>query len=286
MPIIQSLLGGLTEGGGSSPELSPWVPDTAIPDGYDPSGWKILMNTFDKKIDSGAWNSSENNVNRNNFGNTGNSNFRNANLVNNGAINRTSFGDGTGLYLDFFLKTGVTKLAIVDGTSENLDPTQHTNYLIYDLVESSGSESIYEILRRLDHYQQYAPEFQGNDSVWGNPSVLNHTAGINGYSGLLSSQGGVDFLTNDSQTPDKICIMGINQDSDNDIQALCAFSGNLNSGKGDSWRGDNPAQTFWSYWGHDFHSNSREQRIGFSLQTTPGVASGAGWAGAVYLLAF
>src|SRR5690606_29758822 len=96
-----------------------------------------------------------------------------------------------------------------------------------------------------------------------------------GYSGLLSDSDGTGFITNNAglPTPDKFCVMGINRDSDNDIQALCAFSGNLQSGKSDSWRGVSPAQTFWSYWGHDFHSNSQVQRIGNSLQTAPGVVN-------------
>lgn len=71
--------------------------------------------------------------------------------------------------------------------------------------------------------------------------------------------------------------MGINRDSDNDIQALAAFWGNLQTGKGDSWRHLNVSQTFWTYWGNDFHVSSKTQRIGASLQTTPGVTTNASW---------
>ena len=109
---------------------------------------------------------------------------------------------------------------------------------------------------------------------------------------MLSASGGTGFSAfNRAGTnlglPGRFCVMGINRDSDNDIQALCAFFGNLQTGKGDSWRGDNPEQTFWSYWGQDFHSNSQTQRIGASLQTYPGVTTaGASWTGPVYLVAF
>ena len=82
--------------------------------------------------------------------------------------------------------------------------------------------------------------------------------------------------------------MGINRDSDNDIQALAAYRGNLSvgNGKADAWRNQNPAQTFWSYWGDDFHSSSQSQRIGSHYQTSPGVATGASWSGNVYLLTY
>ena len=70
--------------------------------------------------------------------------------------------------------------------------------------------------------------------------------------------------------PDKFVIWGINRDSDNDTQVLCAYSGNLQSGKADSWRGGTPAQTFFSYWGNDWHSDSTYQTISGSSQTQPG----------------
>jgi hypothetical protein len=81
--------------------------------------------------------------------------------------------------------------------------------------------------------------------------------------------------------------MGINRDGDNDIQALCSYSGNLLSGKGDSWRNNSPAETFWSYWGNDFHTNSQQQRPGREKGTNPGIGDGvASYTGPVYLLAF
>lgn len=226
------------------------------------------------------------------MGSPGTSTFMTMNETSTGASSRTNIGDGVGLYSAFFNKTNITKIAFIDG-SGGLDPTSNTNYLIYDLVESTGEESINDILKRLDIYQRDSPPFQNNDSIFGTPSVVNFTAGTNGYSGLLSSSGGTGFKTTTNgmpggtpQIPDKFAVMGINRDSDNDIQALSAFWGNLNTGKGDSWRGDDPQQTFWSYWGNDFHSNSQTQRIGASYQTSPGVATGAAWTGNVYLVAF
>jgi hypothetical protein len=158
-------------------------------------------------------------------------------------------------------------------------------------VESTQAESIYNILDRLDRFQQTASLFHNNDNiVWTASSARFHSAGENGYSGLLVASGGTAFRTNTipPAIPTRFVVMGINLQSDNDIQALCAFTGSLStsSGKGDSWRNDNPLQTFWSYWGNDFHSNSQTQRIGNSLQTTPGIPTGASYTGSVYLLAY
>jgi hypothetical protein len=167
-----------------------------------------------------------------------------------------------------------------------LDPTTHSRYSIFDLVESTGAESIYDILDRLDRYQETATNFANNDTVWGSPSVLNHTAGTNGYSGTLSSSSS-PFVDQGGATCDKFCVMGINRDSDNDIGSLAFFSGNLGTGKGDSWRGLDPAQTFWSYWNDDFHTNSQVQRIGNQATTTPGISTGVtNYTGTIYVLAF
>ena len=221
------------------------------------------------------------------FANIGTTGFRGANFQSSGAANRTSFGSGSGVYANFFLKTGITKIALVDGSGTLSDPTSNTNYLMYDLVSSTGSETIYDIIRRLDYYMETSALFHGNDSVYGNPAVTDFTAGINGYSGLLVSNGGTVFRDSSSNIPDKFAIMGINRDSDNDIQALCSYSGNLQSGKGDSWRGNSPSETFWSYWGNDFHSNSQTQRPGSTSQTNPGIADNVSASDVpVYLLAF
>lgn len=241
-------------------------------------GWEISMLVTGKKTAlSGA--------RQTNLGSPGSSTFENITAASTGASARNSFASGEGLYSAFFNQTNITKVAFVDGSSSSLDPTQHTNYLVYDLVESTDTESIAAILKRLDLYQKNSAAFHNNDSVWGANSVKNHTAG---YSGTLASSGGTGFKTNDNFVPDRFALMGINRDSDNDIQALAAYRGNLSttSGKGDAWRGENPLQTFWSYWGHDFHSSSSTQRIGSSYQTSPGVATGATWSGNVYLLTY
>jgi uncharacterized repeat protein (TIGR02059 family) len=241
-------------------------------------GWEISMLVTGKKIAlSGSRQTS--------LGSPGSSAFENITAASTGASAKSSFGSGEGLYSAFFNQTNITKVAFVDGSSSSLDPTQHTNYLIYDLVESTDSESIAAILKRLDIYQKSSAAFHNNDSVWGANSVKNHTAG---YSGTLASSGGTGFKTNDNYVPDRFALMGINRDSDNDIQALAAYRGDLSttSGKADSWRGENPSQTFWSYWGHDFHSSSITQRIGSSYQTSPGVATSATWTGNVYLLTY
>ena len=251
------------------------------------AGWEISMLVSGKKTPLSS------NVSRQTaLGSPGTSTFPNITSASTSASSKSNFGNGEGLYSAFFNQTNITKVAFVDGSSSSLDPTQHTNYLIYDLVESTGSESIFQILKRLDNYQRTASGFQGNDSVWGSNSVLNHTAV---YSGTLAASGGTGFKTNTAgmsgsipQIPDRFALMGINRESDNDIQALAAYWGNLSvtSGKGDSWRNEDPYQTFWSYWGNDFHSNSQTQRIGASYQTSPGVSQGASWTGNVYLLTY
>lgn len=250
------------------------------------TGWQIQMQVTGKKtaLSAGA--------RQTNLGSPGSATFPTITATSTNAGSKTSFASGEGLYSAFFNQTGITKVAFVDGTGNSLDPTTHTNYLVYDLVESTGAESFYAILKRLDEYQRTATAFQNNDTVWGGNSVLNHTAG---YSGTLSASGGTGFKTTTSgmtggvaQIPDRFVVMGINRESDNDIQALAAYWGNLSttSGKADSWRGQDPFQTFWSYWGNDFHTSSSTQRIGNSTQTAPGVATSATWTGEVYLMAY
>lgn len=257
-------------------------------------GWNILMMYTGKKLASSTWTATGTpaiNTLRTSMGSPGTSTFMTMNSGTTGATSRNNIGDGQGLYSAFFNLTNISKIALVDGSSSSLNPAAHANYLVYDLVESTGAETINDILKRLDIYQRDAAQFQGNDTVWGNPSVLNHTAGTNGYSGLLTASGGTAFKAfsragADQGLPGRFAVMGINRDSDNDIQALCAYSGNLQTGKGDGWRGQNPEQTFWSYWGDDFHTDSRVRRIGNQLQSAPGVAVQCTHTGDVYLLAY
>ena len=262
--IVSSGVGG----GGGAPTI--FVPDVDT-SGITTSGWQILMATNGLK--SGESTSDP-------FARIGTTGFREANFQSSSAINRTAFGAGRGVYANFFLKTGITKIALVDGSGTLSDPASNTNYLIYDLVGSTGAETIYDIIRRLDYYMQTNAQFDTNDVLYGSPAVTD-------FSGLLTSNGGTVFRDSNSNIPDKFVIMGINRDGDNDIQALCSYSGDLLSGKGDSWRNNSPAETFWSYWGHDFHSDSTIQRPGFQRQTNPGISDNVtSYTGPVYLLAY
>ena len=239
------------------------------------------------------------------FGSLGSSSFKSATANSTGANARTSFGDGFGLYNAFFTQTNITKLALVSGDGSATDPTSHIHYVVYDLVDTgTGSETLYEIIDRLDTFNKNNPSWHRNDNLYGSPSVTNFTAGTTGYSGLLTSSGGnfttspvvcrrddydcdYDYDSSANVVPDKICIWGVNRDYDNDVQVLCAYSGNLTSGKGDRWRGENPSQTFWSYWGNDWYRNSTLETISAGVETHPGIATNAtGYTGTIYLMAF
>jgi hypothetical protein len=247
-----------------------------------PSTWEILMFTTGNKGSSGGQgNSTE-------FGNTGSSTWESITASSTGADDRTSFNDGAGLYNAFFTKTGITQIALVDGTGSLSDPTSNTNYLIYDLVESgTGNETIYEILYRLDQYNLNNSSWAANDTLFGADSCTDFTAGT-AKSGTLSSQGGSWEANNANPSGSKqlseFHIWGVNRDSDNDTQVLCACTANLQTGKADSWRGSNPDETFWSYWGNDWHSNTQSQTISRGKQTDPGVVTGETAVG-VYLIA-
>ena len=240
--------------------------------------WKIIMRTSGKKNQTSVGTS---------FGNPGTSTFRSITASSTGASSRTSFGDAVGLYDAFFTKTGITKIALVSGDGNVGSITSHSQYIIYDLVESSGSESLYDIIKRLDEYNRVNASWANNDSLFGASSVINFTAGTNGYSGTKVGSSTAGIATEDGVTPDKFCIWGINRDSDNDTQVLCAYSGHLQAGKGDQWRGGQPKQSFWSYWGNDWHSNSVSQTIGAATQSNPGIGDSVStYVGDIYLMAF
>ena len=248
------------------------------------SPWQIIMRTSGTKTTSGLAS----------FGNPGSSTWRSCTASSTGANGRTAIGSAVGLYNAFFTQTGITKIALVSGDGSISDPTSHSHYIVYDLVGSgTGSETLNQIIKRLDVFIQngsggLASNWGRDDSLFQSSSVTNFTGGTNGYSGLRTSSGG-SFRTNNNNIPDKFCIWGVNNDSDNDTQVLCAYSGTLavGNGKSDSWRGNNPSHTFWSYWGNDWHSTITGQTIGAGKQTDPGIASGATsyYNGNVYLLA-
>ena len=76
-----------------------------------------------------------------------------------------------------------------------------------------------------------------NASGYTSPSVNQITGNSNGYSGTLSASGG-GWQANNGNTPDRFVYWGINTDSDDDTQALCAFDGNLANGKMDAFGED------------------------------------------------
>ena len=80
-------------------------------DVYQPSNWVIIMMTAGQK-----------DRNSNALGNPGSSGWRNITANSTGANNRTAFGDGEGLYDGYFTATGVTKVALVNGTGNLQDP--------------------------------------------------------------------------------------------------------------------------------------------------------------------
>lgn len=258
-------------------------------------GWEVLLRYNGKKITTADWNSAISSSLKNSFASLGSSGFKTGSSTNTGASLRNNLGDGVGLYNAFFTKTNISRVAFVDGTSNSNDPTTHTNYLIYDLVQTNVTESMFGIISRLDSYLSSSVSIAANDTVWTTSSVANLTAGANGYSGILVASGGAAFKTTTlgmpgliPNYPNRFVVAGINFDSDNDIQMICAFSGSLafGNGKGDSWRLLNPAQTFWSLWGDDFHTDTRLRGPARSMQTTPGVATGASYTGSVYVLAY
>ena len=212
---------------------------------------------------------------------------------------RNSFGSADGFYEGFFTTKNITKLALVDGTSTSLtDLTSNTNYIIYNLVESSGTETMFQILDRLDTYA-INNNMANTDASGGftSPSVINFTAGTNGYSGLYSARSSETAFGVTSKTfPDKICVWGINIDSDDDVQVFAAYWGDLKSGKGDGWRFLTPNETLWSLWGNDWHNETKNRTISAlsnppnhhtSIQTSPGInAAVSTYTGAVYLLGY
>ena len=235
------------------------------------------MKANSKANHSSGWNSTAGNSD---FAYTGNSMFMSATAGSSGsaptnANTRSTFSHGYGVYDAFFNKTQITKVALVNGNGDLSDPTSNTRYLVYDLVGSTGTESFYDIIKRLDAFNRNNSNWAGStyDGYYSSDSVTNFTKGKSGS--LVQDSG--HYKCSSGNTPSSFCIWGINNDSDNDTQVLCAYSGNLTSGKGDSWRGNNPQQTFWSYWGNDWHSNSQQQTISVASQTSPGWATNASY---------
>ena len=244
---------------------------------YGVGGWGILLKTSGAKKSSSnmgpPWNMY-----------LGNMGFKNMSVISAGG--KKNIGDAEGFYEGFFKMKNITKLALIDGTAGNLkDITQNNNFIIYDLVESSGNETMYEILNRLDTYAGNN-QIARNDNIFSNSKVTDFTAGPNGYSGTWSNRSSTNPFGS-TIVPDKICVWGINRDSDNDTQIFATYNGDLQRGKGDSWRGTQPPDTLWSLWGNDWHSSSSSQTVSRTIQTTPGINQRySSYSGDIYLVAY
>lgn len=256
----------------------------AYPNRTGEEKWRIIMHTNSSKSNYGS-----NNQNMNNaapFGNYGTSAWNSITASSTGANTRTNFGDGVGLYDAYFTMNVITKFAIVDGTGDLVDVTTHTNRRVYTLYNTCTT-NINAILQNIDSRMK-SNVWANNDNIFGSNSSVDPVAG-SATSGYLSDSGASSgFLDNTNAVPSSFAIWGINRDSDNDTQVLCAYSGNLTSGKGDAWRGANPHTTLWSYWGNDFHSNSAAQTISASTQSNAGLADSVANSTTtdVYLLAY
>jgi hypothetical protein len=262
--------------------------------------WEIIMSTEHRKSTYGSgakdhvkWGypGRDQNAYSNNFRNI--RGYQDNTASNNGpgtnAHARSRFGDGVGLYRAFFNKRNITEIALVDGSSGPrglIYPETCRRHIIYRLDSSTGDETLYEILKRLDFYNLNNPNWCNNDTAFVGPSVTNFTAGANAGSGTAYKWSeGIESshtvsTTNRAGIPTKFAIWGVNLASDNDTQVLVAYTPHLesaNSGKADSWRGTDPKETLWSYWGNDWNSNSQSQTISRAGQTPPGLADSALW---------
>lgn len=256
----------------------------AYPNRTGEAKWRIIMHTNSNKQNHGS--SGALSAAQTAFGNVGTSSWNSITASSTGANSRTNFGDGVGLYDAYFTMNGITKFAIVDGTGDLVDVTTHTNRRVYTLYNTCTT-NINAILQDIDSRMK-SNSWQNNDTIFGSNSSVDPVAG-SATSGYLSDSGlSAGFLDNTNAVPSSFAIWGINRDSDNDTQVLCAYSGNLTSGKGDAWRGANPHTTLWSYWGNDFHSSSATQTISASLQSNPGLADNVANAATtdVYLIAY
>ena len=273
---------GSHQGGSAKVVITYYAPGAGGGGGGQPAGpdWDIIMHTNGRKGNE----SNQGNTQR--FGYTGQSSWRSISSGSTGADGRTSFGAGVGLYDGYFQKKGITKVALVTGDGDLQNPSSNSKYLVYNLVEDSGSESFHDIINRLDQYNRNQSNWAGqNANQFNSPSVTNFTSNSNGYSGQLAENSGWSGAASNGSTPDKFAVWGINTDSDDDTQVLCSYYGSLSSGKGDSWRGGSPSQTFWSYWGNDWHSNSNSQTISNGKQSDPGIANGSNYSNSLYLIA-
>ena len=233
--------------------------------GYQDSS--IWANNSNHTVTGGAFNPSTYACDR--FGRIGRGEFQAHTESDSGAASRTEAGDGDGLYSAAYNKTGLTKVALVgnDGTVDLTDPTNSSNYLVYDLVGTSGNTTdadagtgtytLISLLQALSAYNRSQASWSGdggspsypNNQLFNGPNCRNFTSGGSqsnateaGYSGLLSASAGkmrnitsgTDGTGNNkidtTYYPRFFCFWGINLDSDHDTQVCCAFGSASNGG--------------------------------------------------------
>jgi hypothetical protein len=213
-------------------------------------------------LSGGAWNPSSYPCDR--FGRICRGEFQTHTASDSGANNRTAQGDGDGFYSAAYNKTELTKVALVgdDGTVDLTDPTNSSNYLVYDLVGTSGNTddadagtgtyTLISLLQTLSAYNRNNTNWAGSGTnnahnlLFNGPNCRNFTSGGGakteaGYSGLLSASagkmrnissglsGGLDTIDT-THYPRFFCFWGINLDSDHDTQVCCAYGCGASSG--------------------------------------------------------
>ena len=237
---------------------------------------------------------------------TNDNSWKDITMASTGAEDRVDAGDGHGLYKAFFECEDIQHIAYVAFPNGTAAPTDLTSKLdeyasgnnftssgeswfstysmkvkTYTLrhngnasnVDGTVFENLLAINNKLrnaapaDYYQAHS-----KDNIFGTQSTQDLTAYHSGSNG--GSTNSYDYQYDSLNNSDNFVFWGINRDSDNDTQALCFFGGSLHSGKGDAWRGQHTHTSLWSYWGDDFHDDSQKRRIGYGMQTTPGISGG------------
>ena len=259
MPIFSTF----SSGGNKMRGVGYGKPGVAAPTG-PPGPWYILMATNQSKSSQ---------LNNNSFGYIGGGNFANATIDSTGARDRITFGQGTGVYHNYFSVRNFNYYALVSGNGNHTNVSSHSYYVGWQATSyPSGSQSMYQILRQIDIGNSQSNR-AGQNYNQGNPGTgivgSGHPTTGNRYTGSGN------YRCNNGSVANKFMVWGINHASDDDSQTLVAYDGNLSNGKMDSWRGNNPPQTMWSVWGADFHSNSNSQRISAAGQGGGGWTNGA-----------
>ena len=247
-------------------------------------GWEVIMSTNQSKFDYTHTTLSKNETA---FGSPGTAAWSSCSLSSTGAETRDKIKTGSaylgsGLYKAFFTKKFITKIALVDDSTDSMNPYDHTKYVIFDLTVSepqgTGPESINEILKRLnlENLSTTSMNTAGKILRSNAPATTTFTGGDYGYSGKKIAHKG------DWNNCDFFCIWGYSHASDLDQAILCIYNGNLGDtdasagGQGkyhDRWRQNYNAgaqDTLWSYWGSDAYAVPSSHTISKSKNGDPG----------------